>query len=273
MVRKGNLLYNGDFEKGDTTGWTVAPKNSTFGKANIQVDDANQKSGSYCGKVIAPSSGYQAIGYDMEFDFEEYVGYQYGFWAKKGSAWGLYPFIEIYDDNDELLDYFWLAQRDNSEYEYFTGIFTNWANGRYARLFLGMYGLNEGDACYYDNVRVVGLKNIKDWTLNMYKDMGTLTIDTTWNLNLVIPRKAVIRDKAKVSDMSGTNPTLDIDIRVFDPCAGQLIEDKAFSQITANGDYYLTFETVSFGLISIRHDLGGDSPSFKVRHYLEVCLT
>jgi len=272
MVRKGNLLYNGDFESGDVEGWTVAPKCSLYSEANIAIDNANQKSGSYCGKLTAGGASYQAKGYDLKLDFEEYVGYLFEIWGKKDTAYGLAPMVEFYDSQGNIRNCYMLNYTTDTGYILSHGIFTNWGMGAYAKLFLGIYALNAGEIAYFDNVSVIGLKNIKDWSFNLFKDLGTITSDTTWNTCLMIPRPAIIRDKVNVTNTGGTSPTLDIEIRMNAPYILSFIEGKSFSQITGDGLYFLTFETNSFGLIYVKHTLGGTDPTFDVSHHMEVIL-
>ncbi|MHC1567526.1 MAG: hypothetical protein ACXQTD_07440 [Candidatus Syntropharchaeia archaeon] len=271
MTKKGNLIENGDFEAGNTDGWTEAPK-SGYNTATIEVDSSNQKSGSYCGKVVAGGSGYYAIGYEKLFDFEEYPGYYFQIWGNRHSAYGIYPYIETYGEKEEYIDYYQLGSYVGNGYQLFRGVIPNLGYTRWWRLFLRVYAMSADTAGLFDDIAVIPISRIEDWSLELYKDLGTITSNKSWQPYVLIPRSAKIRAFAAVTGTSGTSPTLDITMKLAEPKGLRVIEEKAFSQITGDGDYFQSWETFGFGFLSVSFTVGGSNPSFDVDMYLEVSL-
>lgn len=272
MVRKGNLLYNGSFETGDTEGWTVAPKNSLTNEATIEIDNSNQKSGNYCGKLITGGYTYYGKGYDKLFDFEEYAAYYFEMWVKNGNATGIYPFIEIYDDKLNLIGFYFIGSWDDNTYGLIRGLISNFGLGRWGRLFLCAFGAGANTYAYFDNVLLMPVNKLTEWSFSLFKPEEDITADKYWYPNILIPRPATIRSRVKIGTVSGTSPTLDITLRLTNPEMYRDIEEKSYSQITASGTYYLTWETVSWGIISVEYDVGGTNPKFPTEHVLQISL-
>jgi len=272
MARKGNLIYNGDFETGTVEGWIYPPKWASYKKADIAVDSVNQRTGSYCGKVIAGGVGVYGIGYDLLLDFEEYPAYYFVAYGKLGNMLQIYPFIEFYDEGKKVICPLLLGFSNTNDYVRFAGYITNLGLGRFARIYISGYGLNAGDACYWDDISVVPVRDIRGISVEHHVGSKTYTADATDYLNLFFPRPMIIRDLMLVSNTSGTSPTLDMSIQLYSPRAQRVIEEKAFPQVTADGTYYLTFETSAFGFIGLHYKVGGTNPSFDVEHYLQITL-
>lgn len=272
MARKGNLIYNGDFETGTVEGWIHAPKWATYKKASIEVDSVNQRTGSYCGKVIAGGLGVYGIGYDLLLDFEEYPAYYFVAYGKLGNMVQIYPFVEFYDEGKKVIYLLLLGFSRVNEYVRFAGYITNLGLGRYARFYIGGYGLNAGDACYWDDISVTPVRDIRGISIEHHVGSKRYTGNASDYLNLFFPRPMIIRDLMLVSNTSGTSPTLDVSIQVYSPRALRVIEEKAFPQVTADGTYYLTFETSSFGFLGLNYKVGGTKPRFDVEHYLQISL-
>ena len=77
MALKGNLLYNGDFETGDTQGWNSNP----FGLSDEHDFFASCPAayrGNYGGTLFAGEDyAYLYLMYEKMFSFEEYEAYLY----------------------------------------------------------------------------------------------------------------------------------------------------------------------------------------------------
>ena len=75
MVLKGNLLYNGDFERGSIDGWELAPYGLTS-ECQFTVSQDAKLRGNYGGYIKTTQTyGDAYIAYDKICSFEEYEGF------------------------------------------------------------------------------------------------------------------------------------------------------------------------------------------------------
>ena len=272
MVRKGNLLYNGSFETGDTEGWTIAPVNNVVNEATIDVDNSNQKSGNYCGKLIAGGTGFYGKGYDKLFDFEEYAAYYFEMWAKDGNTAGIYPFIEIYDDRMNIINHYYIGYWAGTTYGLIRGLITNFGLGRWGRLFLGAYGMDANTYAYFDNVLLMPVNKLSEWSFVFYKPEEDITSDKYWYPGILIPRPAKIRSVVEIGTVSGTDPELDIELRINSPIEYKLVENTDHVTISSSGTYGISYDSQSFGIVGVKYDVSGTDPKFPVKHWLEISL-
>ena len=111
MGMKGNLLLNGDFERGDTEGWVTG----AFGKVfdfDFSASSEAKYRGNYGGLLYAPvdfADGYLA--YNKTCSFEEYEAYLMIMYVNMVS--GIYTNGVLYglDDKGNLIKDFIIGMR------------------------------------------------------------------------------------------------------------------------------------------------------------------
>ena len=109
MGKKGNLLYNGDFETGTTEGWV----GGAFGKLfefDFYASDEAKYRGSYGGLMVAQcdfADGYLA--YNKTCSFEEYEAYLFIMYANSVSGYYMTGRLYGLDDKGNLIEDFMLG--------------------------------------------------------------------------------------------------------------------------------------------------------------------
>jgi len=264
MVRKGNILKNGDLEEGVVAPWTLAPKNPDYGTADALINNTEQRSGSYCLGLTSAAIGLFCKGHTEKIDFEEAEAYEFQLAAKKGTAFGCYIIIEFHDAADKFIDYHYLEARTLADYQLTRGFLSNSGGCDHFHIMMGAYFTTVNTVAYYDDVMFKPLKNYKSFKPERRKDYGAQTATFTDNLRIVMGSPFNVWYKYAISDTGGTTPTLDITYRREALANLELMEQKNVPQITADGTYTGELSFAAGGLLNINFAIGGTSPTFSI---------
>jgi len=271
MVRKGNLLYNGDFETGTLENWEHGayglPAQCIFG-----VSIVDKYRGNYSGEFQAFENYAESyVAYDRVCSFEEYEAFLYIIYAKK--SYGLYarPVLYGLDDKGNLIKTIalsWLTENDvwkrNLVLIRQFGDITHFKVGYHYK------AVAAGDYCFIDEAKLLGYKSIKSLILNdsVYKE--NVTSNTYYNFSLGCFGRCKIVSIIKVEDVSGTDPTLDVKLSACLLDDSTICIDTSHGTITSAGTYVLETEFPEISWLHADYNVGGTSPSFTFKHVIRV---
>jgi len=271
MAKKGNLLYNGDFEHGTTTGWKVG-EFGLEGDFDLFSGSEGAYRGSYGGKLVAKkdsASGY--ISYDKSCSFEDYEAYLMIGYIKMVTTDKTQLILYGLDDNNNYINKYGIGfNTDCGVWKRFSAILrgfeaiTNFKVGFY------IFADYEGGYAFFDEFKLLPLKSI---TAHRVVEEWKLDGLTSYKLK-VLPAGVVgecrLESLLTVRGVSGTSPTLDTRIEAYYPPSYDHVEQIEHSQFTNTG-----FERVSANLVDgtyiwIIYEVGGTSPSFDITHQIRL---
>ena len=271
MVLKGNLLYNGDFEKGTTEGWVTGPFGKPFSFDFSVSADAKYR-GNYGGLLYAPSDfvdGY--IAYNKTCSFEEYEAYLMIMYVKMVS--GLFTLGRLYglDDKCNLIDDLLIGYNTHvGEWRKYHAILRGFGDMTHFQIGLYAWANLTGDKIYIDEAKLIPLESIKGHVLAETLSFSNITADKEYYLTLACIGRCKIESIVKVRSVSGTNPTLKpyVYTGLFpDGSTALTIEHKTF---TTEERERKSFELPEVSYIKLYYDVGGDNPSFNIQHYIRI---
>jgi len=273
MVRKGNLLYNGTFETGDTTDWVTKP-HSLGNNFTIEASTEKVYKGSYSGKVtITDNGGNCFLEYDKALDFEDYEAYLMLariYLVDFSYGWGA---IYVLDDNENYSTYNLIGKTNElNKWKTLEAIIIGQGDCCKFKPGAIFYGVASNNYGYIDELKVMPLKSRKANTLFDSWEYTALNSDATKYLLMAVTAPAKIFSKVRVSKVSGTNPTLDISVKSHYFEDHLSYESVSHTQFTATGQELKTLETPGFCWIEIGYTLGGTDPSFDLVHTMRVSV-
>ena len=264
MVRKGNILKNGDLEEGVVAPFTLATKIPDYGTADASINNVEQRSGSYCLGLTSAATGLFFKGHTEKIDFEEAEAYELQFASKKGTAYGCYSALEFHDTADNFMDYYYIQTHTSADYLLTRGVLTNVGGCDHFHIMLGVYLITANTVAYYDDVMFKLLKNYKSFKPERRKDYGAQTASFTDNPLIIMGSPFNVWYKYAISDTGGTTPTLDITYKRHTLANFELVEERSVPQITADGTYTGKLSFAAGGLLNINFVIGGTSPTFSI---------
>ena len=264
MVRKGNILKNGDLEEGVVAPFTLATKIPDYGTADASINNVEQRSGSYCLALTSAATGLFFKGHTEKIDFEEAEVYQLQLASKKGTAYGCYPAIEFHDTADKYVDFYYLDVHTLADYQLTRGVLTNLGGCDHFHIMLGLYLSTANTTAYFDDIMLKPLRNYKSFKPERRKDYGAQTATFTNYPRIIMGGSFNVWYKYAISSTGGTTPTLDIAYRRYALANLELMEQKNVPQITADGTYMGELSFTAGGLLDINFVIGGTTPTFSI---------
>jgi len=270
MALKGNLLYNGDFEVGDTSGWVVNP----FGKSGVfslTTTTDKVKAGSYAGKFSPSGAGSGYLAYNKSFAFEEYEGYLFIGWLymsgdyyHAGYLWGL-------DDKGNLLDEFFLGiNLDSGVWKKFVGILKAYGELTHFQIGVHAYAFADTDIHYIDEFKIIPIESLRSVVIHDKWKNATITAGVDKWYDLICMGQARVYSILHVTDVSGTDPTLNVTIKPSVLEDINLCNQFSHTQFTGTGAEEKYLDVSSVNGIKVEYRVGGTDPSFTINHYLKV---
>jgi len=271
MALKGNLLYNGDFEAGDTQGWV----NGAFGKLGECAFEASADAkyrGNYGGLLTAQSDFDESyIAYNKTCSFEEYEGYLFIMYLKMID--GVYSVPKLYglDDKGNLIDDFYLGfNNEKNIWRKAVALLRGFEDITHFQIGLWYYAFSAGDKLYFDEAKLIPLRSIKGHELAEYRYFDNVTANKTWYSVIGCIGKCKLRSIVRTADVSGTDPTLDVKLTIslFDNTSTTYTLQH--TQFTGASVEEKTIDLPEVCVIKIEYTLGGTDPSFDIYHHLRI---
>ena len=271
MALKGNLLFNGDLETGDLTGWDLQPFGKTQQYTATVTTDAKLR-GNYGLKLSSDvdlAVGY--IAYNKICSFEEYEGYLFIFPFKMVEGYYNVGILYGMDDKGNLIDDYWVGfNKEKGTWKTIKAILRGFGDITHFKIGGHFYGTYNTDIFYIDEVKLLPLRSIKGHVLAEYKAFDNVTTNTEWYPLLACIGECKLESIVRTSDVSGTSPTLDVEVEIglFDNTATYL--SYTHTQFTGEGVDKLSVELPEVCWIKVAYTLGGTDPSFDIYHHLRI---
>jgi len=271
MALKGNLLFNGDLETGDLTGWELQP----FGKpqqytATVTADAKLR--GNYGLKLssdVDTAIGY--IGYDKICSFEEYEGYLFIFPCKMVEGYYNLGILYGMDDKGNLIDDYWVGyNNEKGEWRVIKAILRGFGDITHFKVGGFFYGTYNTNIFYIDEVKLMPLRSLKGHILTEYKSFDNVTTTTEWYPTISCIGNCRLISIVRTEDVRGTDPSLDvrIDIGLFDNTSTMIT--KWQSDITTAKVTMSEWELPEVCWIKVRYNISGTDASFDIYHHLRI---
>ena len=271
MSLKGNLLFNGDLETGDLTGWELEPFGKTQEYTATVTSEAKLR-GNYGLKLSSDvdlAVGY--IAYDKVCSFEEYEGYLFIFPFKMVE--GYYNVAMLYgmDDKGNFIDDYWLGyNNEKGTWKVIKAILRGFGDITHFKVGGFFYGTYNTDIFYIDEVKLMPLRSLKGHILTEYKAFDNVTTTTEWYPLISCIGYCRLESIVRTESVSGTDPTLDvrIDIGLFDNTTTSLT--YWHSQISSAEVNRKSVDLPEVCWLKIKYVVGGTDPSFDIYHHLRI---
>jgi len=269
MVLKGNLLFNGDFETGDTEGWNSNP----FGLSDEHdffVSSSARYRGDYGGTLLAGVDYANLyLLYDKIFSFEEYEGYLYMCFVNNVNATANALVLYGLDDKGNLNDLHYITyNQETNAWRLYTCIIRGLSKYTHFKVGFWGYSINAGGKFYIDEAKLIPLKSIKSYNLSEYWSFSNVT--STFNKYTTLGGVGEFKLKSiiQVDSVSGSSPTLDIRLIVAQLEDIGVTREYNHSQFTNTGSERIEHIVENVGYINVRYEVGGTDPSFSFRHVI-----
>ena len=213
MAKKGNLLYNGDFETGTLEGWEHGlyglPAELTF-----EVTTEDVKHGSYAGKLHTTNAYDESyIGYNKACSFEEYEAYLMILHAKMGLGAYMEGRMYALDDNLNYITSYRLGYiTENYNWIRFICLLRQFDIASHFKIGLRVKAGSDGGKFYVDDVKLLPVKSIRSVILGEHINKSGLSSTTYHYTGLGCIGRFKLYSYLRVTSVSGTNPTLDTEI-------------------------------------------------------------
>ncbi len=271
MVKKGNLLYNGDFETGTTEGWICG----AFGLgclAPLSVTSDDVYRGNYAGRISASeANAFSYVAYDVTCSFEEYEAYLYIFYGKLGLGACSMGVLYGLDDNGNLIKTFALGyNKEKDVWIKYAALLRGFDDITHFQIGVLALGDSMGVGFLFDEAKLIPLKSIKSHTLADYKAFADVSSNMTWYSGLACIGNCRLRSIVRTSDVSGTDPSLTVKlyISLLDNVNTRYVLQH--STITGEETDEQIIDLPEVALIEVEYIIEGTSPSFDIFHHLRI---
>jgi len=271
MALKGNLLYNGDFETGTTEGWLVGPF-GLRGEYTLEAFDADVYEGSYSGKLIGTANYAQGyIMYDKVCSFEEYEAFLYFLSVKMVTGFYATAYLYGLDDKGNLVKHDWLGYNNESgEWRTFQALVRGFGQATHFAVGCLLVGVTNPNIFVIDGAKLIPLKSVKSHELVEDRTFENVTTTKEWYSILACLGRCKLRSIVRTENVSGSSPTLDININIGLFGKHYTCYSLKHSQFTGEDFEEKTIDLPEVCWIGIKYTLGGSSPSFDIHHHLRV---
>jgi len=271
MVRKGNLLYNGDFETGTTEGWEegVFGKPDEFMLGCFKIKPYRGTYHGYLGAEENDALGFYA--YDKVCSFEEYEAYLYIIYIYKESGDYANPVLYGLDDKGNLIEDFIIGRVEQTDvWERCQAILRGFGDITHFMVGLKVKGKDSSGIYYFDEAKLFPLKSVKGHVLAQHYDYGTITASFSRNVPLACIGECRLISTVQTLMSSGTSPTLDVTITVAYFGTASIVRQLSHNQISGDGVDELKVDLPEVSYISVEYNLGGTDPSFYLIHDIRL---
>jgi len=271
MVRKGNLLYNGDFEAKSVEGWLTGCYGKDF-DYDFGYTAEEKYRGNYSGVLIsskANAKGYLA--YDKICSFEEHDAFLFVGHIKSNYDFIANPVLYGLDDKDNLIRILYLGDiRAKGEWKGFAGIIRGISEITHFKVGLYVFCSNAGAFVYIDEFKLIPLKNITSHSLVEELTLLNVTSSEQYYLGIFALGKCKLRTSLKVENVSGTSPTLNTRLDVFYTISTSCYRRINHSEFTDLGEEEIVADLGDASIVRVNYIVGGTDPSFSISHRIAL---
>ena len=271
MARKGNLLYNGDFETGTLEGWVNGIHGLQNGMA-LEVKAEAKYRGNYGGKLYSGTT-YRAsyVGYNKTCSFEEYEAYLYIIYGYMDEGFTLSPHIYGLDDKGNLIDKYYLAYNtEKGFWKCFKAILRGFGEITHFNVGVLAWCYDTIGRMYIDEAKLIPLRSVRGHELAEHRVFPEVTENKEWFSCLACIGKCKLRSIVRTENVSGSSPTLDVSLEISLLDNSETKYTLSHSQFTDEDFEEVTIDLPEASVIKINYTLGGSSPSFDVYHHLRI---
>ncbi|UYL65027.1 MAG: hypothetical protein QIT45_gp14 [Methanophagales virus PBV266] len=271
MALKGNLLYNGDFESGTTEGWEHGPY-GYLAQCSFSASPEAKLFGNYGGLLEATADNQRSyIAHERILPIEEYEGYLFLAQYKLIGSGENFIYAFGLDDNRNKYYSFNLGRNLTGD-KWLTACYLlrGWYDVLSWRVGMYFYGVLAGAKLYIDDVKVIPLKSIKSHVLMGYHATHGLSSNITYYLTTGCVGYCKVISHIRTVNVSGTNPTLDVKVKISPINTSAVMTTLEHPQITSDTNSIVSEEIYECGIVEVEYNIGGDNPSFDVYHQFRV---
>lgn len=270
MVRKGNLLRNGDFEFGDKTDWILRPFN--LGDEACVFDLVTGSPYGNMGVLEVPEGNKECyIMYDKECDFEECEAYFYSLTVWKDSGRFLEGVLYGLDDNGNYLDFIPFGQiTEEGVWKSLRCILRHY--NEFSHFKIGLRGLSYDDLAQYEfrDAKLLPLKSVKSIYIGEYIRKDDLSSDFDYYGTCACLGRCKFYSLITVPQLSGTNVTLTVRISLYTQDWLENVIIVEHSVFTEPSSDILSIEMPEVVKYRIQYIFEGDSPVADIRHDIRI---
>jgi len=271
MARKGNLLFNGDFETGTEEGWIKKP----FGLGDdyyFECWGGFSYRGDYSGFISCPNATSNAyISYNKTCSFEEYSGYLFIAYLynvsmeySEGRIYGL-------DDKGNLINHFGLGRNyEKEEWQKITAILRGFGDITHFAVGIRCYSYNSNEDMYFDEVKLIPLRSVEGHVLAEYLHFDDLQYVVDKYVGLACIGTCRLTSILRISEIQGTDAVLKTSLKIHLLDSPNTVLEYSHSDFTDTGLEKITIDLPEVSFIEIRYNAGTDGDKFDIDHHLRL---
>ena len=268
MALKGNILFNGDFETGSVEGWIKSP----FGLLcdyNFSADASAKYKGNFGGLLEANKDyAYAFIAYDKLCCFEEYEAYLLIGYGKIISGNILYPVLYGCDDKGNFIKSYALGfLQETGKWVKYQAILRGFREITHFKVGVYAYAHDNGDIFYVDEFKLMPLKSVKGHHLSVDCHHASVTSSFGKFINLACVGPCRIRSVVAVSNVSGTSPSLRVDLFPYIMESDFDYYTISHSEFTGEGLEQVVSDVANIKYLFVGYDVSGTDVSLDIHHY------
>jgi len=269
MVRKGNLLWNGDFETGDKVDWVLNPFNLGTGLSDFVV--VTDPAGGYAGNLwVAGGNNEGYIMYDKECDFEECEAFIYLMRIKKFSGRFIEGVLYGLDDNGNYIDFIPFAEvRENNVWKTIKCVLRQYNN--FSHFAVGIRGLTLTDdtVCNFRGAKLIPVKHANSVYIGEYIRKDDLSSDFDYYGECACLGRCKFYSIITVPQLSGTDVELTIRISLYTQDWVENLVILEHPTLTEPSCDILSIEMPEVAKYRIQY-ISGTSPVADIRHDIRI---
>jgi len=271
MVRKGNLLYNGDFEAGTKEGWEHGPYGLSS-ECDFVIFATDKYRGNYAGGLIAYENfAGSYVAYNKICSFEENEVFLYIIYTKKSYGQYAQPVLFGLDDKGEFIKAIRLAWlTEDNTWKKNLVLLRQFGDISHFKVGLVYKAMTAGDYCIFDEAKLFGYKSIKSLILNDDVSYTDLDADTTYTFSLACIGRCKLVSYLHVTNISGTDASLDVELSSSLIDKPDICYKFSYPTITETGLYVLEKELSEVAWLTAIYDVEGTDRKFTFNHYIRL---
>ena len=253
-----SLIRNGGFERGNTDFWELVSGGS------LEISNISPLYGTYCGKFTGDGS-YNSVLLSKDYiDVKPYQIVDGVIYVKSASALSTYVIFYAYDSDYSLITTeagVWVSH--DGTWKKLTRQFVVPEGCAYVRFGVDFHHATSSDIFYVDGagVEVFDTDSGMSGAIVLQEVIECTSSGNTWVNSRYMTQYTTYWGILYVDYVSGTSPTLDVDIRETSPLGNSSLV-ASFAQMTAQGEQKIDLPQCWGNGLYIDYTIGGTNPDF-----------